>query len=259
MQRLERDDELGGRTIGVGDDVQRAETLDGVRVHFRHDQGHLRIIAPGRRVVDHDAALTTDLRRPFLGDRAAGGHQADVGVGEIIGREIAHLEHAVAIGDFLADRLARGQRHDFRCRKAALFENVEHFAPDIAGCACDCDLETHCFVLRPHRPRSLIQGRRTSSPASFRGQGKRGRGQTVVLVVLRVALRRVAAAESRACGCAKVSSPTRSLNDRPKERTARTRLCCIAKTPFRRAVWRSRCKESIPDLRRGWVRAGLRA
>ena len=39
MQRLQRDDELGGRAIRVGDDVTLARELgDGIRVHFRNDQ-----------------------------------------------------------------------------------------------------------------------------------------------------------------------------------------------------------------------------
>ena len=57
MQRLQRDDELRGRAVRVGDDVLLAEAGDRVGVHLRHDQRHVRIHAPGRRIIDDDRAL----------------------------------------------------------------------------------------------------------------------------------------------------------------------------------------------------------
>ena len=57
VQRLERDHELRGRAIRIGDDVLLGEADDRVGVHFRHDQRHVRVHAPGRRIVDHHRAL----------------------------------------------------------------------------------------------------------------------------------------------------------------------------------------------------------
>ena len=131
----------------------------------------------------------TDLRRPLLRHRPAGRHQAEIGIGEIIGRQIAHLERAVAIGHLGADRTARGQCDDFRCRKAAFFEDGEHFAPDIAGCACDCDLECHVVSPSPPGPASFPRGTGPCPRHSFRGtEGNEAEGQTVLVVVLVVAL-----------------------------------------------------------------------
>ncbi len=143
MQGLKGDDELRGRAIRVGDDVALAEARDSVGVHFRHDERHVGIVAPLGGVIDHHAALRADLRRPFLRHRSAGRHQADVGVGEIIGVEVAALERLVAEGDFRADGAAGGERNDLAHRKAAFGENVEKLAAHVAGGSCDGDLETH--------------------------------------------------------------------------------------------------------------------
>ncbi len=53
------------------------------------------------------------------------------------------LEGVVAIGDLDADAAARGQRHHLVGGEFALVENVEHFAPDIAGRTDDSDFVTH--------------------------------------------------------------------------------------------------------------------
>src|SRR5690606_26911918 len=82
-------------------------------------------------------------RRPFLGYVAAGGHQRDVGVGEIVVLQRLHLQRAIAIGHFGALRAARRERYDFVSRKAALFQDVEHFTADISGRTDDSDLKTH--------------------------------------------------------------------------------------------------------------------
>ncbi len=147
VQRLQRHDQLCRRAIRVGDDVALLEVHDRIRVHFRNDQRNVGVVAPGRRVVDDDATLGTDLRRPLLGNRAAGGHQADVGVGEIVVFEVLDLQNAVTEGDLGALRARRGERDDLRGRKTTLGEDVEHFATDIAGGAYNCNLETHVYAL----------------------------------------------------------------------------------------------------------------
>ncbi len=65
MQRLQRDDELGGRAVRIGDDVLLGIAHDGIRIDFRNDQRNFRIVAPGRGIVDHDAALCADLGENF--------------------------------------------------------------------------------------------------------------------------------------------------------------------------------------------------
>ena len=58
--------------------------------------------------------------------------------------ERLHFQGFVAERAFLAHALARGQRDDFVGGKFAFVQNVEHFAPDIAGSADHGDLVTHC-------------------------------------------------------------------------------------------------------------------
>ena len=99
VQRLERHDELRGRAVRVGDDALLAETRDRVGVDLRHDQRHVGVVAPARRIIDHHRAVGGDLRRPFLRHRGAGRHQADVDVGEIVMVERLALERLVAVRD----------------------------------------------------------------------------------------------------------------------------------------------------------------
>ena len=143
VQRLERDDELRGRAVRVGDDALLAEARDRVGVHLRHDQRHVRVVAPGRRVIDHHRAGGGDLRRPFLRHRSARRHQADVGVGEIVVVERFGLERLVAVGHFLPEALARCERDHLVGGEFPLGEDVHHLAAHIAGGAYDGDLVAH--------------------------------------------------------------------------------------------------------------------
>ena len=77
--------------------------------------------------------LRADPRRPFLGHRPAGRHEADVGVGKVVVLERLALQRPVAERHFFADRAGRSERDHFGDRKAALGEDAEHLAADIAG------------------------------------------------------------------------------------------------------------------------------
>ena len=143
VQRLERDDELRGRAVRIGDDAALAKAGDRVGIDLRHDQRHVGIVPPARRIIDHHRAGGGDLRRPFLGYGRARRHQADIDAGEVVMLERFDLQRPVAIGHFDAHAAARGERHDLVGRERPLGENIEHFAADIAGRPDDCDGVTH--------------------------------------------------------------------------------------------------------------------
>ena len=67
VQRLQRHDHLRGRAIGVGDDVLGAIAGDRLRIHFGHDQRHVRVHPVERAIVDHRAAGRGGARRVDLG------------------------------------------------------------------------------------------------------------------------------------------------------------------------------------------------
>ena len=72
MDRLERHHQLDGRTVRVGNDALLGHTIERFRVHFRYDQGDIRVHAPGRGVVDDNGARSRDFRRPFARRIATG-------------------------------------------------------------------------------------------------------------------------------------------------------------------------------------------
>ena len=141
VQRLQRDDELRRRAVRIGDDVLLAKAFDRVGVHFRHDQRHVHVVAPGRGIIDDDAALARRSSATIPSTRlAAGRHQRDVGAGEIVVLERLHLQRPVAEGDVGALAAARGERHHLVGRKAALVAARPAFR------------DRHCRWLPPPRP-----------------------------------------------------------------------------------------------------------
>jgi hypothetical protein len=81
------------------------------------------------------------------------------------------LQGAVAIGHFDADAAARGQHHDLVGGEFALVENVEHFAPDIAGRTDDSDFVTH---------RSLSEEKCRPAASSGKGEGSASMRETPI-------------------------------------------------------------------------------
>src|SRR6185312_17446615 len=104
--------------------------------------------------------------------------------GEVVGVEHLCLQRPVAEGHLGTERAARGERHDLADRKAAFFQNVEHFAAHIARGADYRNLETHSKNLLSLS--ALLLGEpagRSGSPPPWqtRGEGEQAKGdQTVV-------------------------------------------------------------------------------
>ena len=123
VQRLQRHHHLRRRAVGIGDDVlaivARHVGLEHVRVDLRHDQRHVLVVAPGRRVIDDDAALGADAGAVLLRGARARAHQADVDLGEVERREVLAFERFVAVGDLDADRAARREGVRPRRRETA--------------------------------------------------------------------------------------------------------------------------------------------
>ena len=145
VQRLQRDDHLRGRAVGVGDDVARGVAVDRVGVHLGHDQRHVGVHAVERRVVDHHAARRGGLGRIDLGRLRARGEQRDVPAGEVEMLDVLDLEHAARVAelDLAAGRAGRSDRRDLVAGELALGEDVEHFTADIARRADDDYPITH--------------------------------------------------------------------------------------------------------------------
>ena len=147
MQRLQYDDELGGRAIGIGDDVPPLRTahimFKRLGIDLGHDERNFRIVAPAGGVIDDERAESADLGRPLLRYRRARRHQAEIDTAEIELFEIAALKRLVAIGDIDTHRAARGEGENLIGGKFAFGEDIEHLAADIAGGAHDSKLVTH--------------------------------------------------------------------------------------------------------------------
>ena len=97
VQRLQRDDHLRGRAIGVGDDVLGAIAVDRLGVHLGHDQRHVGVHAVQRAIVDHGAAGGGGARRMDAADLRSGGEQGDVPALEIEMLDIVDLELLAAV------------------------------------------------------------------------------------------------------------------------------------------------------------------
>ena len=147
VQRLERDDELDGRTVRVGDDV--APFVPGhvagqdVAVHLRHHQRHISVHAELAGVVDDEAAGRAGFRRIALRDLGAGRRKGDVDIREIERREVLHLQRPAVEVDRVAFRARRRQRNHLVGRKLPFGQQVQHFPADIAGRADHGDAIAH--------------------------------------------------------------------------------------------------------------------
>ncbi len=134
-----------------------------------------------------------DLRRVFLRDGAAGRHQADVGVGEIIGVEVRHLQRLVAVGDLGCRPSARRRAPPLRRRKAALGKNVQHLRPTLPVAPATAILKPMSklsFCLSSSGEGETARcDREVPVPGLTGGESGGQRRQTVFVVVLAVVLR----------------------------------------------------------------------
>src|SRR3954451_21722758 len=160
VQRLERDDHLHGRAVGVRDDP--AVAVERFRVDLGDDERHVVGHAPLRGVVDDDGPGLDEARRPLARRRAAGREDREVEALDRLVGERLHDEPAVepAPGRALGrerDDLARGER--------PLAQQAQHDAADLPGRADDGDAVA---VARRHAATSPngCSGRIVPSPES---------------------------------------------------------------------------------------------
>lgn len=125
-------------------------------------------------------------------------------LGDIVGRKYTFLITILIMGvsTFLVGvlpsasqigtlRAGGSERHDFIGGKTAFGQDIEHFATDVTGGACNCNFETHdqalflslLFLVR-WEPASSDRG--FLDPQPNRGESGGQRRQTVLIVVLAV-------------------------------------------------------------------------
>ena len=134
VERLERDDHLDGRAIGIGDDARMP--LEVLRVDLGDDQRHVIVDAKRARVVDHDTSRIHHGLAIFLGGVASAGKQRDVDALEARRRHLFDHELPIAKLDGATSRTSRGKRLDLGRREFALREYLEHLASDNTRGAC---------------------------------------------------------------------------------------------------------------------------
>ena len=136
-QRLECDDHLDGRAVGVCDDA--VVLGDGVGVDLGHDQRNIGLNAERRGVVDHYGASIVNGLAELLGDGRSGREERDIDaikglVGHLLDGKLACGNLAAACkGELLAGRACGGQDADLAGRKIKLLKALEHLAANGAG------------------------------------------------------------------------------------------------------------------------------
>ena len=126
------------------------EALGGRRVDLGHDQRHVRVHAPGRGIVDDEAAPGADPRRTFLRRRAAGRHEADVGIGKVVVLERLALERPLAERDLRSDRAgeASATTSETGKRRSARIESISRPTLPVAPATATLkpDIEEFLYV-----------------------------------------------------------------------------------------------------------------
>ena len=163
-----------------------------------------------------------DLRRPFLRDRAAGRHQADVGVGEIVGVERLHLEDAVAEGDLGPLAAARGERHHLVGGEAALVEDDSISRPTLPVAPATATLKPMTWPSLPVSSRAPSPGRarRAAPPRSAEGEGSHGGSEDYAVLVVFVVFGASVRAPARLAGTIGIEKKIsrKDIGRRPRKR-----------------------------------------
>ncbi len=94
LDRLERHQHLHRRAIGIGDNAAVLVLRDGVRIHLRHHQRNIAVIAEVCSVVDHHTAGCRGDRRIFFRHAAARREQADLRFGKV---ETFHVDDGTVL------------------------------------------------------------------------------------------------------------------------------------------------------------------
>ncbi len=153
MQRLQRHNHLGGRTVRVRDDHLFLIAKHRIGIHLWHDQWHIRIIAVKAGVIDHHTARSRRLGRINLGRIRADGKKRHIPTGEIKGIKIFAFQGLVAKTDFCSHGFTRRKRHNLIHREFPLSEDIQHFAAHVARGPNDSDsIAHHGLHLCPSAP-----------------------------------------------------------------------------------------------------------
>ena len=126
LDGLECHHHLYRRAIRIGDDAAILVLRDGMRIHFRHHQRNIPVVAEVRGIVDHHATGSRSHRRVLFRDAAACREQTDLGFGKV---ESFHVYD----GKFLSleahcgtRRTAGSERVKIAHRELALFQYRQH-------------------------------------------------------------------------------------------------------------------------------------
>ena len=134
MQRLQRDQHLNSRAIGISDDATLLELRDRLGVNLGHDERNVFVVTKLRGVVDHDAPGSRRFRCIDSRDLAARREQADIGIGKIKGVDVDH-RHLFAIElDRFTERAVARKRKQLSDREFALLEHLDHRVAHESGC-----------------------------------------------------------------------------------------------------------------------------
>ncbi|SHS97529.1 Uncharacterised protein [Mycobacteroides abscessus subsp. abscessus] len=124
-----------GRAIRVGDDAlgQFHPAHVAVEVDLRDHQRHVRILAPGRRVVDDRDPGLREPRGLHPGHGGPGGEQRDVQPGRIGRLGVLDLDLLAAECQLLALGPSRGEEAHRRSRELTLFQKLPHDGTHLPG------------------------------------------------------------------------------------------------------------------------------
>ena len=124
-QRLQSQDHLYGRAIGVGNDFIACGEFLGI--DFRHHQFFAGIHAPGRGIVDNNSAYGSKFGGPFQGGTSSSGENGNIRFG---GNSLFQVhDHVIfaVIGNLFSFGPSRCYQEEFGVRKLMLLKYFQNF------------------------------------------------------------------------------------------------------------------------------------